>query len=82
MANKIVEKSRREAEKQRYLEKNRILEVNKNADKYRMCSCCGVGEEGKNKHHEVKVGHHGQSITFILCSECLSKLGDAIWEVL
>lgn len=75
MANKIVEKSRREAEKMRFLEKNRVLELN---EKNAYCSCCGIREDN-NK--ELKIGHHNQSMAIVLCKECLSKLGDAIWEV-
>lgn len=78
MANKIVEKSRREAEKQRYLEKNRILEVKESKDKLRSCNCCGIGT---GKRYELCIGHNGQAMAAILCEECLSKLGDAIWEV-
>lgn len=76
MANKIVEKSRREAEKTRFLEKNRIIEIKPEPDRF--CNCCGIKEEN-NKG--LQVGHHGYTTQIILCSECLSKLGDAIWEV-
>lgn len=79
MANKIVEKSRKEAESKRYLEKNRILKVEK-TEIYmsRDCECCGAREDTMM---EIKIGHGGSSRVFVLCSECLSKLGEIIWEV-
>jgi hypothetical protein len=80
VVNKIVEESRREANKQRYIEKNRILEIKESDEKYRMCACCGIKDD-KDKKSEISIGHHNQSITFCLCKECLSKLGDIIWEV-
>lgn len=79
--NKIVQQSRENAMKEKYLEKNRILKIEDTKDKLRMCSCCGM-IQNESKHHEVKIGHHGQSITFVLCKECLSKLGDLIWRIL
>lgn len=89
MANKIVEQSRAKAMQERYIESNRICELNRTDDKYRQCQCCGISAEilendwdnEDGEIFEIKIGHHNRSTTICMCTECLSKLGDSIWEV-
>lgn len=46
------------------------------------CNSCTASKEKGAKLYEIMVGINNQSISTRMCTKCLSKLGDLIWDVL
>lgn len=58
----------------------RIISLTRMDERY--CNVCCRHTDEKKPVNELRFGHNNQSMTVMLCDECLSDFADKLWEYL
>lgn len=61
-----------------------IIEISRATGAYTTCNACGKSVDKGHEVHEIKLGielpGRSQSTTVCLCTDCLDKLVDVLWQ--
>lgn len=59
-----------------------IIEVKRSEGRHSSCNTCGKNADRGAEVHEISLGINHQSTTVCMCTECLGKFADKLWEYL
>lgn len=57
-----------------------IIEVRKSKGKHSSCNTCGKSADRGAEIHEIELGINSQSMLACMCTECMGKFADKLWE--